>query len=488
MSDFSKHNQNQNQNSKKFLRTQASDKEFSGLETSIHDQFEAHPRIIVDALNKSSQAEDLSSALLLHAATYYKNKIDMITGSGDKALSKITGTKSSELNSSVNTPSVHQLLDIRFTEAKRISEPIDWISKQEQRSNQKYPPHYFRWKMTGGPLILSVRAVTNMIEFFVVPEKEVPHITMSEFGSRFRGRFLLSSTNNGLVWTHNKEKLTVESSCTFVERLVDEVLEAGILRLRENPTRNPYFAGPTNASASVLDLLDFKGPSEKRLEEEKNNLLFKLLNQQEELKNQLARDLHDSVIADLMMLKRYLSGDRKLSTEETIDIVDEIMLQLRDIVNEYSPRQLQEWGLKVGIEDLLDRITRRTGIETIMDFEGELPRYPDLVTLHVFRVIQESLNNVEKHAGASKIEVTIRASKHGRSIFIIKDNGTGFDTKAVRLEADGSHSMGLEGMRERVELMRCFYPCSINISSNNKSDNNTGTTITLTLESQEKMK
>jgi Signal transduction histidine kinase len=145
---------------------------------------------------------------------------------------------------------------------------------------------------------------------------------------------------------------------------------------------------------------------------------------------------------------------------------------------------LQEWGLKVGIEDLLDRIERRTGIETSMDFQGELPRYPDLVTLHVFRVIQESLNNVEKHAGASKVTVTIRATKHGRSVFTIKDNGTGFDTTNVRLEADGSHSMGLEGMRERVELMRCFYPCSINISSAKE----TGTTVTLTLESQEKTK
>lgn len=464
MSDLPNHNPSK----KHFLRTQASDKEFSGQETGIHDQFESQPRIIIEALNKSSQAEDLSSLLLLHAASYYKNKLEMLGGNAEKNSAGQSGTS----NSVINGSSVQARLDIRFTEAKRISEPVDWISRQEQRSRQKYPPHYFRWKMTGGPLILSARAVTNMIEFFVVPDKEVPHITMSEFGSRFRGRFLLSSTASSMVWTYNKEKLTVDSICKFVERLVDEVLEAGMLSLRESPMRNSY------------ELLDFKGPSEKRLEEEKNNLLFKLLNQQEELKNQLARDLHDSVIADLMMLKRYLSGDRKLSTEETIDIIDEIMLQLRDIVNEYSPRQLQEWGLKVGIEDLLDRIERRTGIETTMDFQGELPRYPDLVTLHVFRVIQESLNNVEKHAGASRVSVTIRATKHGSSVFTIKDNGTGFDTKNVRLEADGSHSMGLEGMRERVELMRCFYPCSIDISS----EKDTGTTVTLTLESQEKMK
>ena len=129
---------------------------------------------------------------------------------------------------------------------------------------------------------------------------------------------------------------------------MDEIVETAIVKSGNNQ-------GNALSNMSV----DARGFSEQRLELEKNNLLFKLLNQQEELKNQLARDLHDSVIADLMMLKRYLSGDRKLTTEETIEIIDETILQLRDIVNDYSPRQLQEWGLKVGVEDLLDRIERR---------------------------------------------------------------------------------------------------------------------------------
>ena len=175
----------------------------------------------------------------------------------------------------------------------------------------------------------------GVLEFFVVPEKEVPHITMSEFGSRFRGRFVLAQSERGLVWTNNKTRLSAESSCEFIERLMDEIVETAIVKSGNNQ-------GNAMANMSV----DARGFSEQRLELEKNNLLFKLLNQQEELKNQLARDLHDSVIADLMMLKRYLSGDRKLTTEETIEIIDETILQLRDIVNDYSPRQLQEWVLK----------------------------------------------------------------------------------------------------------------------------------------------
>lgn len=285
---------------------------------------------------------------------------------------------------------------------------------------------------------------------------------MSEYGSRFRGAFNLVQDGDDAVWKKDAERLSAESAMRFLEILLDEVaVSRGQLKGKSFQTAQPTFVQTT----------------EMKLEQEKNNLLFKLLNQREELKNQLARDLHDSVIADLMMLKRYLSGDKKLSTEETIEIVDEIVKQLRDIVNEYSPRQLQEWGLKVGIEDMLDRIEKRTGLNIDFQFEGELPNYPDLVGLHIFRVIQESMNNIEKHASATAVVVKIKANPKGKCVFSVNDNGTGFEPAKVRLEADGSHSMGLEGMRERVELIRCFYSCEIQI----ESQPSRGTTVTLTV-------
>lgn len=360
-------------------------------------------------------------------------------------------------------------MKLLVSEPQRVPEPVNWLPRSEQKAlqNKNGPSFYSRWRVSGGGNILSVRASKGLVEFFVVPDKEVPHITMSEFGSRYRGKFAYVETRGGnssgsgssMTWKHEGVKLNAEQTCRFVEHLLDE-LALG----KERPRSKPF---PEKIQPSL----------EKQLEIEKNNLLFKLLNQQEELKNQLARDLHDSVIADLMMLKRYLAGDKKLSPEETIEIVDEVVVQLRDIVNEYSPRQLQEWGLQVGIEDLLERISRRTGLTVDLTFSGELPKYPDLVSLHIFRVIQESLNNIEKHAGASEISVDIKATSHGISIFKVSDNGSGFDSGQVRMEADGSHSMGLEGMKERVELIRCFYQCQISIDSQIGQ----GTTVTLSI-------
>ncbi|MBU6452921.1 MAG: hypothetical protein KGS72_14135, partial [Cyanobacteria bacterium REEB67] len=399
----------------------------------IKEKFTTHQRLtgnIAGAEALRQQAEELSSALNLHAVQYCKNL--------------------AELN-----PQMHLVV----SDPTRIQEPVNWLAKQNERKAGDLPTYFYRWKVTGGTHILSVRASRGRIEFFLVPNKEVPHITMSEFGSRFKGSFSLTSTENGYTWKQNKERLSADEALHFVEQFLDQLSQ------EKTRAREPNLPAPLLATI------------EQQLQLEKNNLLFKLLNQQEEMKNQLARDLHDSVIADLMMLKRYLSGDKKISVDETIEIIDEVVLHLRDIVNEYSPRQLQEWGLKVGIEDLLDRMSRRTGIECNFDFQGELPKLPDLVSLHIFRVVQEALNNTEKHSGASVVTVSIKASTAGITTFRVNDNGSGFDASVLQTEGDGSHSFGLEGMRERCELIQCFYPCKINLQSSPDA----GTTVTLTI-------
>jgi signal transduction histidine kinase len=400
----------------------------------IKEQFDTHQRLTGDiAMGEIflKQAEELASALNLHAVQYCQRLTE-------------------------ENPQLHLIVG----DPARIPEPVHWLSKQPAGKKGETPTYFYRWKVTANTHIFSVRASRGLIEFFLVPDKEVPHITMSEFGSRSRGSFTLTPTDKGLVWKQGKMRLSADEALSFIEQFLSELA-------REKIKAPDTSIGNAQLIAST----------EKQLELEKNNLLFKLLNQQEEMKGQLGRDLHDSVIADLMMLKRYLSGDKKLSIDETIDIIDEVVLHLRDIVNDYSPRQLQEWGLKVGIEDLLDRMARRTGMECNFHFEGELPRYPELVSLHIFRLVQESLNNVEKHSGASVVSVNIKASPGATSIFTISDNGSGFDAQAVQQEAEGSHSFGLEGMRERAELIRCFYPCKLSLVSSKES----GTTVTMTI-------
>ena len=198
---------------------------------------------------------------------------------------------------------------------------------------------------------------------------------------------------------------------------------------------------------------------------EKQNLAYKMVSQQEEMKTRLARDLHDTVIADLMMLKRYLSGDKKLSEEQIIEMVDHVVRQIRDICSDFAPRHLKDWGLKMCLQDLLERMSQRTGITVNLVCDANLPDMPDPVELHIFRIIQEGLNNVEKYSGASRVIVHIERVDERLIRFTLMDNGKGFDAEKPEDRPTNVGGMGMGGMKERADLIRCFYPTTLTVDS-----------------------
>ncbi len=198
---------------------------------------------------------------------------------------------------------------------------------------------------------------------------------------------------------------------------------------------------------------------------EKQNLAYRMVSQQEEMKTRLARDLHDTVIADLMMLKRYLSGDKKLSEEQIIEMVDHVVRQIRDICSDFAPRHLKDWGLKMCLQDLLERMSQRTGIGCNLVCDANLPEMPDPVELHIFRIIQEGLNNVEKYSGASRVIAHIERVDEKTIRFILMDNGKGFDQDKPEERPSNVGGMGMGGMKERADLIRCFYPTTLTVDS-----------------------
>ncbi len=128
----------------------------------IKEQFTTHQRLTSDIAMAEvmlKQAEELASALNMHALQYCKN------------LAR-------------DNPQAHLLV----SDPARIAEPVHWLSKQQESKKGDGPTHFYRWKVTGNTHIFSVRASRGLIEFFEVPHNEVPHITMSEFGSRIPGQ------------------------------------------------------------------------------------------------------------------------------------------------------------------------------------------------------------------------------------------------------------------------------------------------------------
>jgi signal transduction histidine kinase len=173
-----------------------------------------------------------------------------------------------------------------------------------------------------------------------------------------------------------------------------------------------------------------------------------------------ARDLHDETLQGLGGLRLLLSsalraGDPDRVQEamrEAVAHIEQEIENLRAIILELRPAALDELGLRSAIEGLLDHHRERSGFQ--IDGELVLPgpsagaeRLDEDLETAVYRLVQEALTNVAKHARASNVRVAVRESD-GELLLEVQDDGAGFDPGT----GTGSHGFGLAGMRERVSL------------------------------------
>jgi signal transduction histidine kinase len=205
------------------------------------------------------------------------------------------------------------------------------------------------------------------------------------------------------------------------------------------------------------------------------NAVHKLLNQQEETQATIARDLHDGVLADILMLRRKVSSDSNLDPEQISAVLDSLTDSIRDICSGLVPRDLKDWGLETVLQDLVDKVAEQTEADCSFEVEGNIPELPSQVQLHIFRIVQECLNNVKKYADADSISVRITANEGKTVLFKIQDDGKGFDLANQGERTDGG--FGLPGIEERVEIIKAFYPTRFKIESTPGE----GTTVQLEL-------
>jgi len=200
----------------------------------------------------------------------------------------------------------------------------------------------------------------------------------------------------------------------------------------------------------------------KRLEEaqergarERAALTSRLLSIQDEERQRMARDLHDNVgqLVTALRLKLASMGDGPQDVvrerlQAADHLVNELDRQLDFIAHELRPAAL-DMGLVGALQQFIDGWSRTFGIAAEFHASGFTEtRLPPAVETHLYRVAQEALHNVYKHAQATRVGVLLE--KRGRDVvLIVEDNGTGFDPDAVKADA----GLGLIGMRERAEII-----------------------------------
>jgi signal transduction histidine kinase len=177
-------------------------------------------------------------------------------------------------------------------------------------------------------------------------------------------------------------------------------------------------------------------------------------------RNRLARDLHDSVTQSLFAVTLYADAAAQLVSSGQMDLVagnvrklrrtaKEALGEMRLLVFELRPPLLKQEGLVAALQARLESVEGRAGLETLLKVEGKGRLAPD-VEQGLYRITQEALNNIFKHAQARNITVSLRLAEHPQTTILeIADDGIGFDPSAVQ----GRGGLGLRGMAERVEQL-----------------------------------
>jgi PAS domain S-box-containing protein len=173
-------------------------------------------------------------------------------------------------------------------------------------------------------------------------------------------------------------------------------------------------------------------------------------------RQRLARELHDSVTQALYSVNLYADAARKAFTaerwedlernlREVRNMAHEAMYDMRLLVFELRPFMLEEEGLASALRARLAAVEGRAGLKTEVRVEGER-RLPIVIEEEIYRIAQEGLNNVVKHAEASEVQIDLRYGAETIQLEMV-DNGQGFDPQ----NTGQSGGDGLQGIRERVQ-------------------------------------
>ena len=198
----------------------------------------------------------------------------------------------------------------------------------------------------------------------------------------------------------------------------------------------------------------------------------------EEERTHIAREIHDELGQQLTVLKMDASWLHKklASTDPAIyeklknlrDLLDTTVKSVRRISSELRPSLLDDLGLVAAIKWHLKEFERRSGIETEFMGDDFEPGLPEEIKTGLFRIYQESLTNVARHANAGRVEINLEQND-GQFVLSIKDDGNGFDLA----HAAGKKTLGLLGMKERSSMMEGSYQIM--------SEPGTGTVVTVSV-------
>lgn len=227
-------------------------------------------------------------------------------------------------------------------------------------------------------------------------------------------------------------------------------------------------AANRRATATALELLKKQADLEHEIEERRQaqqahvELLRRLVSVQEEERRRISRELHDQCGQDLTAMRLGLKvleesrADDELNRPQFAnlrELMDQVSREMHHIAIELRPPALDELGLQMAVDGYVNSWNSRTGIPVDVECRGmDRDRVPQEVETALYRILQEALTNVARHAHATSVSVILEKSELGVSV-IIEDQGQGFDVGQLMSSDARRHHLGVLGMKERIKAV-----------------------------------
>lgn len=187
----------------------------------------------------------------------------------------------------------------------------------------------------------------------------------------------------------------------------------------------------------------------------------RLITEREDERKALARELHDQIIQDLLGLIYQLEDVEELASSlglsKKINSVRHdmrnLVSELRQMCSDLRPPTIDHHGLHAAINSLTTDWSNRNGILVHLEVAPDLGRLPETVELSIFRIVQEGLNNVRKHAAAKHVRLSLQRTSTTNLLMRLEDDGKGLSKPADIASLSLNKHFGLVGISERVALL-----------------------------------
>lgn len=189
----------------------------------------------------------------------------------------------------------------------------------------------------------------------------------------------------------------------------------------------------------------------------------KIIRAQEEERKRVARDIHDgpaqslaNVVIKAEVCEKLINVDIEKSRRELQELkkcVRESIKDIRKIIYNLRPTSIDDIGLVPTVQRYIKDFQMETGIEVDFIILSQIDLEDPIKSLSIFRIIQEALNNVKKHAEAKSVKIRVEMTGTDLSL-IIADNGIGFDMDILNIQTTEDSGFGLLNIKERAELLK----------------------------------